>query len=105
MCHLLELAFYSIAPVILYLKECDNMGFNFGKKRKMRKLIGNYVSFRIKEKRAFDDQLKRLDAQLHDKKIEPDIYERLREILEIKYFQQQEEWANIKDKFFNPLIS
>ena len=83
------------------------MGFNwaFGKKRKMRKLMGNYLSFRVEEKRAFDEQLKRLDAQLHDKKIEPDIYKRLTEVLEIKYLQQQqEEWANLKDKFFNPLI-
>jgi len=83
------------------------MGFNwaFGKKRKMRKLMGNYLSFRVEEKRAFDEQLKRLDTQLHDKKIEPDIYKRLTEVLEIKYLQQQqEEWANLKDKFFNPLI-
>ena len=93
-------------PVILHLEEWDNMGFSFGKKRKMQKLIGNYVSFRVKEKRAFNEQLERLVAQLSDKKIEPDTYERLREVLEVKYFQQQqEEWAKIKDKFYDPLIS
>lgn len=84
------------------------MGFSisFGKKRKMRKLIGNYVSDRVKEKKAFNEQMKRLDAQLQDKKIEKQIYERLKDILEVKYFQQQQEqWAKIKNNFFNPLNS
>ncbi|UCC58456.1 MAG: hypothetical protein JSW14_00575 [Candidatus Bathyarchaeum sp.] len=82
------------------------MGIMFGKKRKMRNLIKSYVSFRVKERRVFNEQLKRLDDQLHDKKIDPDTHERLRDVLEAKYYrEQQEEWAKVEDKFFNPLIS
>jgi hypothetical protein len=79
---------------------------SFGKKRQFRKLIKNYISFRIKEKRDFDEQLKRLDAQLQDEELTPDVYERLKDVLEIKYFeQQQEEWAKVRNKFLNPLKS
>ena len=48
------------------------MGFSlpFGKQRKMRKLIGNYVKDRVREKRAFDEQIRRLHSQLNDKQIE-----------------------------------
>ena len=82
------------------------MGFtlSFGKKRKFRKLIGNYVSSRVKEKRAFEEQIERLDAQLRDKRIEQETYERLRILLEAKHLQQQqEEWAKIEDEVHNPL--
>ena len=72
----------------------------------MRKLIGDYVDFRVKEKRAFDEHVKRLDAQLRDKIIEQDIYDRFITVLEAKYFQkQQESWAKIQNKFRNPLNS
>ena len=82
------------------------MGIYFGKKRKMRNLIKNYVNFRVKERRTFNEQLKRLDAKLQDKEIEHDTYERLKEVLEAKYYQeQQEEWTKVQGKFFNPLIS
>jgi len=78
----------------------------FWKKRKFQKLVGNYISLRVKEKRAFDEQKKRLDAQLQDKKIEQQIYERLREVLEANYFQQQfREWTKIEEKFHNPINS
>ena len=82
------------------------MGFSspFGKERKMRKLIGNYVKDRVREKRAFNEQIRRLDVQLEDKKFDQYIHERLREILETKYYQkQQEQWAKIENKFQNPL--
>jgi hypothetical protein len=82
------------------------MGIMFGKKRKMRNLIKDYVNFRVKERRVFNEQLKRLDAQLHDKKIDPDTHERLKDVLEAKYYEeQQEEWTKVQGKFFNPLTS
>jgi len=82
------------------------MGFNlpFGKERKMRKLIGNYIKDRVREKRVFEEQIRRLDAQLEDEQIDQQIHERLRRILEAQYFQkQQEQWATVKNKFPNPL--
>ncbi len=65
--------------------------FAFWKKQKMGKLIGDYVSDRVKEKRAFQEQLKRLYAQLQDKTIDQQIYDRLRDILEFKFILQREE--------------
>ena len=82
------------------------MGFNlpFGKERKMRKLIGNYIKDRVREKRVFEEQIRRLDAQLNDEQIDQQIHERLRGILEIQYYQKkQEQWATVKNKFPNPL--
>jgi hypothetical protein len=84
------------------------MGFSiaFGKKRKMRKLIGNFVKGRLKEKTAFNQQMKRLDTQLHDKQIQKETHKQLVEILEMQYYQkQQEQWTKIKNKFQNPLKS
>ena len=82
------------------------MGFSlpFGKERKMRKLIGNYIKERVREKRAFDEQTRRIDAQLKDEQIDMQIHERLRGILETQYYQkQQEQWARVENKFQNPL--
>jgi hypothetical protein len=82
------------------------MGFSapFGKKHSFRKLVKNYISLRVKEKKAFTEQRKLLDAQLKDKKIDQHDYERLSEVLEAKYLQQQQEgWAKIETKFYNPL--
>ncbi len=82
------------------------MGFSlpFGKQRKMRKLIGNYVKDRVREKRAFDEQIRRLHSQLNDKQIEKHTYERLIAILEAQYCQKQnEEWVKVENKFQNPL--
>lgn len=82
------------------------MGFSlpFGKERKMRKLIGNYIKDRVREKKAFYEQISRLDAQLNDKQIEQSTYERLIAILETQYYQKQnEEWAKVVTKFQNPL--
>jgi len=76
------------------------MGFtlSFGKKRKFRKLIGDYVNSRAKEKRVFQKQIERLDAQLRNKIVEQETYERLKILLEAKHLQQQqEEWAKIED--------
>jgi hypothetical protein len=81
-------------------------GFSFGKKGKMRKLIGNYVKGRLKEKTAFDKQMMWLETQLNDKQIRKETYKQLVEILEMQYYQkQQEQWTKIKDKFQNPLKS
>lgn len=82
------------------------MGFSilFGKKTKMQRLIANYVRLRIKEKKTFNQQIKCLVAQLGDSQIEKPTFERLRDILETQYYQkQQKEWANIENKFQNPL--
>ncbi len=84
------------------------MGFgsSFSKKAKMQKLIGNYVKRRIKERTAFNQQIKWLDTQLNDEKIDQDTYERFRQILEIKDLEKQQEgWVKIQKKFRNPLNS
>jgi len=78
------------------------MGFNlsFGKNARMRKLIGEYINARVREKRAFADLLKRLNAELDDNQIQDKAYERLRTNLEVQFYQkQEEEWSKIKHKF------
>ena len=55
------------------------------------KLIRKYVSERAKEKKVFDDQLQRIDSQLHNNSIDEYMYERLRGVLEINFFKQREE--------------
>lgn len=76
----------------------------FRKERKMRKLIGNYIKDRVREKRAFDTQIRRLDAQLNDNRIKQQTYERLIVVLETQYYQKQkEEWLKVENKFQNPL--
>jgi hypothetical protein len=78
----------------------------FGKERKVRKMISNYVKDRVREKRAFEEQIGRLDAQLKDEQIDMQIHERLRGILEAQYYQKQnEQWAKIENEFYNPLNS
>jgi hypothetical protein len=80
------------------------LSLGLGKKGKMRKLIGNYVKERVREKRAFDEQIRRLEAQLKDEQIDQQIHERLRGILETQYYQKrQKQWAKVKNKFQNPL--
>jgi len=81
-----------INPHFFYLNGWDNMGFHFAfwKKQKIGKLIGGYVSDRVKEKRAFQEQLKRLDSQLQEETIDQQIYERLRDVLEVNFIQQRE---------------
>jgi len=69
------------------------MGFLFvsGKKKKMAKLVRAYVKDRVKEKRAFEEQLERLDVQLQKKIIDPLTYERIKDVLEIGFVKQREE--------------
>ena len=69
------------------------MGFHFvfGKKKKIGKSIRTYVRDRVNEKRAFNEQLERLEVQLQNKTLDQDLYERMREILEINFVQQREE--------------
>ena len=64
--------------------------FSFGKK-KMGKSIRAYVTGRVREKRVFEEQLKRLEVQLQDKTLDQFTYERMRDILEASFVQQQEE--------------
>jgi hypothetical protein len=74
--------------------------FPFGKKKKIQKLIGNFVSSRVKEKRAFANLIEQLDAELYNNQIEQKAYERLRWNIEVQFYQkQQKEWAEIKPKF------
>jgi hypothetical protein len=91
----------------MYLNGCDNMGFfGFGKKQKMVKLVGKYVNQRLKHKRSFKNQLERLDAQLQHEEIDQLERDRLRDLLEANYYQQQQEdWKRIQNKYINPLIS
>ena len=69
------------------------MGFLFvsGKKKKMAKLVRAYVKDRVKEKRAFEEQLERLEVQLQNKMLDQFTYERMRDILEVSFVRQQEE--------------
>jgi len=64
--------------------------FSFGKK-KMGKSIRAYVTGRMKEKRAFEEQLERLEVQLENKTLDQFTFERMRDILEASFVQQQEE--------------
>lgn len=69
------------------------MGFksNFWKKKKIGKSIRAYVRGRVKEKIAFEQQLERLEVQLQNKILDQFTYERMRDILEASFVQQQEE--------------
>ncbi len=69
------------------------MGFNFifGKKKKIGKSINAYVGDRVKEKRAFEQQLERLEVQLRNKTVDKETYKRLRDVLEINFVQRREE--------------
>ena len=65
--------------------------FTFGKTNKIARHIDSYVSARLKEKNAFEQQLTRLDAQLHANTINKQSYEQFRDLLEIKFIQAREE--------------
>ncbi len=68
------------------------MGFLFvSGKKKMAKFVRAYVKDRVKEKRAFEEQLERLDVQLRKKIIDQLTYERIRDVLEIGFVKQREE--------------
>jgi hypothetical protein len=78
------------------------MGFkpNFWKKKTIGKTIRTYVKGRVKEKRSFEEQLERLEAQLLKRALDQNSYERMRDILEASFVQQQEESrAHIQDTF------
>jgi FKBP-type peptidyl-prolyl cis-trans isomerase (trigger factor) len=76
------------------------------KEKEMRKQLERYASDRVREKRYFGDIIKKLDAELHDKQIEPHTYERLIANLETQFYQKQErEWARIRSKIDNLLSS
>ena len=83
------------------------MVFNFGfrKKQKVGKLIGHYVKERIKERQSYNDQLERLVAQLQDETIDQLEHDRLRDLLDATYYQQQQEaWSSIQNKYAKPLV-
>ncbi len=69
------------------------MGFklSFWKKKKIEKSIRAYMTSRVKETRSFQEQLKRLEFQLQNKTLDRFTYERMRDVLEINFVQQQEE--------------
>ncbi len=78
---------------LFYLKGWDDVDFSFvfGKKKKIGKSIRTYVGDRVKEKRAFEQQVKGLEIQLRNKTVDQDTYNRLRDILEINFVQRREE--------------
>ncbi len=83
------------------------MGFRFafGKTNKIGKYIDGYISDRMKEKRAYETQLKKLGAQLEENRIDKQIHERLREVLEIKFIPQREEARTcIKKQFLKTFL-
>ena len=66
--------------------------FGFGKTTpNTGKVIQRYLKARLEEKRVLSEQVKRLDAQLKDKKIDKQTYKRLKDVLEINFLQQREE--------------
>jgi hypothetical protein len=71
------------------------MGFSlpFGKKRKIRKLKENYRKDIGRKKRAFNEQIKRLEVALNDRQIDQQTYQRYRAILEKQHYQKQKEIA------------
>ena len=76
---------------------CEIMGFSFGKKPKTGKLIGKYVNQRIQHKKFYQEQLGRLESQLQHENIDKIERDRLRTILEAKFYEtQQEDWDRLK---------
>ena len=78
---------------------CEIMGFSFSfaKKPKTGKLIGKYVDQRNQHKKSYQEQLDRLDLQLQHENIDKIERDRLRTILEAKYYQQQQEdWDQLQ---------
>lgn len=78
---------------------CEIMGFSwsFRKKPKTGKLIGKYVNQRIRHKKLYQENLDRLDSQLQHENIDKIERDRLRTILEAKYYeQQQEDWDQLQ---------
>jgi acetyl-CoA carboxylase alpha subunit len=75
------------------IKGWIDMGFHsvFGKKKKIGKSIRTFVKKRVNEKRGFEEQLERLEAQLENKTLDQFTYERMRDILKINFVQQREE--------------
>jgi len=74
----------------------------FGRKKKIGKLIGNYIKARVKEKRAFEKELEELDVWLHGKIIDQDAYQRMKDVLEVGFTRQREEaLASIQNTFLN----
>ncbi len=69
------------------------MGFGFGNGKQTRavKFIRAYIKERMKEKKAVEKQMKRLDDQRKNKEIDKSTYERLRTILQINFLKQREE--------------
>jgi hypothetical protein len=68
-----------------------DLGFGFNKTNKQVKFIQNYIKERVKENKLLNEQLKRLDTQLHDKSIDKYTYDRLRDVIEINFIKQREE--------------
>jgi hypothetical protein len=69
----------------------------FRKKSNKGKIIQEYVNQRVRQKRLYQKQLDRLDSQLQLENIDKNERERLRTILEAKYFeQQQDDWEQLQ---------
>jgi hypothetical protein len=70
------------------------------KKSKKGKLIQKYVNQRVRQKRLYQEQLDRLDSQLKHENIDLNERDRLRTILEAKYYeQQQDDWDQLQKIF------
>ena len=66
----------------------------------MRKLMDNYFKNRIRKKIAHDEQTKRLKAQLKERQIDKQTYERYKIVLDEHYCQKhKEDWVKVENKF------
>ena len=78
--------------------------FSFGKKTKIAKLMTNYVSQRINQKKFFEQQLERLNDQLKKEKIDLQERDRLTFMLQKQFYERQEkQWKQIQEKYENPI--
>lgn len=76
-----------------------NFGFGLRKKQKTGKLMKKYIIQRLEHKKAYKKEIDQLDFQLKNEKIDKIEQERLRGVLEAKYYEQQlEDWNKIQKK-------
>jgi len=67
-----------------------DFGFTLNKPKNTVKIIQKYVKERLKEKQVLDEQLKRLNAQLHNESIDHYTYQRLKGVIEINSIRQRD---------------
>ena len=82
------------------------MAFHFGfkKRKKISEFIGEYIEAKMKERRAFEKELEKLDVWLRDNIIDHETYQRMKDVLEVAFVRQREKaLASLQDTFLNTL--